>query len=152
MMETKKLTAYEKKFFISPDHYFPRFQLKLPETPDDSALSDLSDQYWEEQPYIREENWLHKIIKDYVNRTFDELGLAQTDSLMTRKTFLDYIVPLMLKNNVFDGTWSQVEFDNEWKTYARHRVQNENVNEGTLGVNRADCVNMVKRMIEYKHY
>jgi hypothetical protein len=153
MMETKSLSAYDKKFYVCPDHYFPRFQLALKEPePEVSIISESDDLEWNyDDPYFRPQNWLEKIIEEYVNKTFLELGLGK-DGIMTRKMFLDYIVPVMLKNNVFDGTWSQLDFNNIWASYAHFPIQNHFLNDAAHGCDHRGCIEMVKRIIKYRRY
>ena len=152
MMETKSLSAYDKKFYVCPNHYFPRFQL-APRGPEPDVLISESDELeWEhDDPYRRPQNWLERIIHDYVAKTFDEQGLGE-DGIMTRKMFLDYIVPVMLRNNVFDGAWSQRDFNDIWDSYAHHPVQNHFLDDQAYGCGRRGCVEMVKRIIKYRRY
>lgn len=152
MMETKSLSAYDKKFYACPDHYFARFQLARRPEPEVSIVSESDDLEWEhDDPYFRPQNWLERIIHDYVDRTFLELGLGQ-DGIMTRKMFLDYIVPIMLKNNLFDGAWSQVDFNDIWDSYAHHPVENHFLGDRAYGCDHRGCVEMVKRIIKHRRY
>lgn len=153
MMETKSLSAYEKKFYVCPDHYFPRFQLAPQQLgPEVPIVAESDDLEWEyDDPYFRTQNWIERIIEDYVNKTFQELHLGK-DGIMTRKMFLDYIVPVMLKNNLFDGTWSQVDFNNIWDSYAHHRVENYFLGDLAYGCDHRGCIQMVKRIVKYRRY